>query len=355
MRNGLSDFLKDSVFVWRMGIGSAPLYKHLRIVKFLFKTRLLKKSVPSCVIMGLTYKCQCSCVFCSVDNYRDNQLDPELSTEELKRVIDSIANLGAIKINFFGGEPLLRSDILELVSHASKRGLFVFIDTNSILLDKTLVVRLKKAGVSSILISLASTIDFIHDQLCGKKGTHRKVMEGIGLCLEEKIPCVISTIATRSSIRSRELTKIIDFAKKSNVTGVRILLPMLSGKWGQQNEELLTPSELDYVFKCIEPGFVYLESGFSSYNAKFGRRKCSATEKEIIYISPSGEVQMCYTVPTTFGNIRERKLDEIIENMWRHDSFKCIPRGVCVVNNETYRQTVAKEKQGKTIDCKSSC
>lgn len=47
--------------------------------------------------------------------------DGELTTEEIKGIIDRACELGVAHIDFSGGEPLLRKDIFEILEYSSKK------------------------------------------------------------------------------------------------------------------------------------------------------------------------------------------------------------------------------------------
>ena len=70
------------------------------------------------LMFGITYECQLKCPHCCVGNY-ENEPPRELTTDEIKDVIDQSAT--AFVINFFGGEPTMRTDLMELIKYASER------------------------------------------------------------------------------------------------------------------------------------------------------------------------------------------------------------------------------------------
>lgn len=337
------NFLKELNLVYRMAIRGAPFEKKIRIVKYFIFRELLKKNIPLTVIMGLTYKCQCSCDFCSVGNYHSISSQNEMSTEEIKACIDELSSLGCLKINFFGGEPLLRKDIIELVSYASGKGLFVFLDTNGLLLDKPMVYRLKSSGISAVAVSLDSHKKIKHDSIRGVNGVFNMAIRGLKYCKEENVPCVVSTIATHNAINSEDLESLIKMSRRIGVTAVRILLPMLSGGWHSQENQLLTKEEIRKVYNYLQPGFVYLENGFSYLNYKGQGRICFAATKRMIYISPDGNVQPCYVFPLSFGNIKHDSLRNILNPMWNSKLFGVTPLSDCIANNQGFRDVLEND------------
>ncbi|MBU1999316.1 MAG: radical SAM protein [Candidatus Omnitrophica bacterium] len=298
------------------------------------KRFLLRTPVPVSVVFALTYKCQCNCVHCSVGDY--NKFGNTLSTKEIKETIDFIARWGPIKITFFGGEPLLRKDILDIVKYASGKGLRVSVDTNGICLDKAMVVSLKRARVSNINVSIDSVNAEIHDTLRRSPGCFGKAIEGLELCVKHNIPCLISTYASKGAIKRKDLEGIVRLGKRIGVSGVKILFPILSGKWRKAEEERLDPEEEDYIKSLIDPSFVYLEDALEML--KSSGKGCSALRRNLIYISPYGDIQPCPAIPISFGNIRSENIRKIVVRMTRHDFFrKYASCKGCLMNAKGFR------------------
>jgi MoaA/NifB/PqqE/SkfB family radical SAM enzyme len=295
---------------------------------------MLRKPIPFSVVFALTYRCQCNCIHCSVGDYKKNEY--ELSDQEIKAAIDFINSWGPVKITFFGGEPLLRENLVGLVDYAAKKGIRVSLDTNGLLLDEKLVIDLKNSGVANINISLDSSTEHIHDALRDKQGCFQSAIKAIQLCVKHKIPCLISTYASKRSVKESDLKKIIELAKKMGASGVKVLFPILSGKWREADEEKLNSEEEEYVNSIMDPSFVYLEDALEM--VKRNGKGCSALEKNLIYISPYGDIQPCPAIPITFGNIRDTNIREIVEQMYYHEFFRKYKScQVCLMNDINFR------------------
>jgi pyrroloquinoline quinone biosynthesis protein E len=65
----------------------------------------------------LTHNCSFKCEFC----YNHIKEKPELCTEDVLKIIDQVAELGCLYINFSGGEPLLRKDFNDIYLYTKKR------------------------------------------------------------------------------------------------------------------------------------------------------------------------------------------------------------------------------------------
>ena len=64
----------------------------------------------------ITRKCNYRCRGCNVWKEQDQR---ELSTEEVKRGLDILRDLGIVELVISGGDPLLRKDISEIIDYAS--------------------------------------------------------------------------------------------------------------------------------------------------------------------------------------------------------------------------------------------
>jgi len=89
-------------------------------------------SIPYVVDFDVTFKCNLSCLHCNVN--AGNELEYEMSTDEVKSIIKQLYDSGTVALALTGGEPLLRKDWREIVTYAcSKVGMKIVLNTNGIL------------------------------------------------------------------------------------------------------------------------------------------------------------------------------------------------------------------------------
>jgi MoaA/NifB/PqqE/SkfB family radical SAM enzyme len=75
------------------------------------------KPKPSNVLFNITFRCNLKCKHCDI--WKDKS-GKELSTEEIKEIIDKLKNwLEYFRLHFSGGEPLVRKDIFEIIKYCS--------------------------------------------------------------------------------------------------------------------------------------------------------------------------------------------------------------------------------------------
>lgn len=128
------------------------------------------------------YKCNYRCKMCEMPQKEELIKEKgckELSTAQLKRVIKDFADLGISGIGFTGGEPLLRSDIFELLKYSKDSGLITHINTNGFFVDEENAKKLIEAGIDSINISLDGARPETHDSIRGYKGAFDRVISAL--------------------------------------------------------------------------------------------------------------------------------------------------------------------------------
>ncbi|MCB9777102.1 MAG: SPASM domain-containing protein [Alphaproteobacteria bacterium] len=99
----------------------------------MYLSRRLNRSLapPDRVSVNLTLRCNLTCEMCTT--CYDS---PELSTDEVKAIIDQTAAWGVEVFNPLGGEPFMRADIEEILAYAVKRGFYVTVTTNGTLITE---------------------------------------------------------------------------------------------------------------------------------------------------------------------------------------------------------------------------
>ena len=135
------------------------------------------------------WHCNQKCLHCYA-GHQEYAIKEELSTEEWKHIIDECRKSYIPQITFTGGEPTLRSDLVELVEYAS--WFVTRVNTNGILLTKELCSSLYEASLDSIQVTLYSNVEHIHNLLVGAN-TFNKTIEGIKNAIDAGLNVSINT------------------------------------------------------------------------------------------------------------------------------------------------------------------
>ena len=82
---------------------------------------------PLIIRISLTNRCNNNCVYCSTHDLSQSDC---LTTDHLKAIMSEMKKCGTRRLHFIGGEPMMRSDIGELIRYAKKLEFFVSMNTN---------------------------------------------------------------------------------------------------------------------------------------------------------------------------------------------------------------------------------
>ncbi len=189
---------------------------------------LLRKSYPLLVNIRVTNRCNHECIYCNVPH---RQCD-ELSESEIYSVIDMIEHQ-CVFINLYGGEPLVRNDIGNIIDYISKKnGIFLSLSSNGTLVPDR-ISELEKLNL--LLLSLDGP-PAVHDKHKGQ-GSYDHVMKAIACARARNIPVVVMTAISRYNIR--HFDHILEKAREMDFNVV--FQPVISG--AQDNSEAYPPIE----------------------------------------------------------------------------------------------------------------
>jgi len=96
---------------------------------------------------NVTRECNMKCSHCYI-NATEKKPVNELTTQEAKKLMDQIYQVSRPLLILSGGEPLLRSDIFELIEYGSKIGLKMGLGSNGSLIDFATAKKLKEVGIN---------------------------------------------------------------------------------------------------------------------------------------------------------------------------------------------------------------
>jgi MoaA/NifB/PqqE/SkfB family radical SAM enzyme len=125
---------------------------------------------PLFLILSVTNRCLSHCRYCKIPDRRQR----ELSTAEIGSLLKQAAALGTQRLGIWGGEPLVREDIGEIIHQAKALGLYVTLDSNGYLVPE----RLKDLRELDHLIISFDGPEAAHDAN-REPGSHAKVMRAL--------------------------------------------------------------------------------------------------------------------------------------------------------------------------------
>jgi radical SAM protein with 4Fe4S-binding SPASM domain len=155
------------------------------------------KRIPLDVSLELTYRCNNRCVhcFCNVPAQDPKALQDEMKTEEIKGIMDELADMGCLWLLLTGGEPFLREDFEEIYLYAKKKGFIITLFTNGTLIDKKTINLLLHYPPFAVEVTLYGATKDTYENVTRSRGSYQKCIEGIKKVLGAKLKLKLKTMA----------------------------------------------------------------------------------------------------------------------------------------------------------------
>lgn len=272
---------------------------------------------PLTVNWALNNSCNFSCRHC----YSRGDVTAELDFEQLCSCIDKVSRFGVMAVNFGGGEPLLRRDLLAVAAFASGCGLRVTMNSNGYLIDHDLAVALKQAGFYQVGISIDSHRPEVHDNFRGVPGSHGRALAALGHLHAAGIKTSISTVICR--INHRDIAALIRLARDSHAAQLNFHNFKCAGLGYANRDELdLAPAEWQEFYRAALAARQAADDLDISLDdpiiASLGMKdsaslvKGSVCGKLSLNIKVNGDITPCGFIPIVIGNV----LRDDLRTLW---------------------------------------
>lgn len=185
----------------------------------------------------LTNACPLKCPHCYTNG--GQKLKDELSTEEVKQVVDQYAELGSFYIFFTGGEPFLRNDIADVLAHTHNKGIGISLSTSGVGLRRETLEKIKDLKFNLFQISLDGDED-AHNKIRGA-GMYGKALNAIRMA-KELLGTNVGVGSVIMKHNSDVLDRVLIKASELGVDRYALMFLILSGR----AEEGLVPSAQEH-------------------------------------------------------------------------------------------------------------
>jgi GTP 3',8-cyclase len=170
--------------------------------------------------ISITQRCNIACAYCHREGEvkRANASTEKMTVSEIVRIAKVAVSLGIARIKLTGGEPLVRQDVLEIVSGIGKiSGLKdLSLTTNGLLLGKDgLAKKLFDCGLQRINISLASLNPQTYHRLTG--GDLPTALKGIEAAVKAGFNPVKLNMVVLKDTNVGDVPSMIEYAEKIGV------------------------------------------------------------------------------------------------------------------------------------------
>ena len=189
--------------------------------------------------LEVTKRCNARCDFC---NYWK-----EKTPEEMEDYVCVVKRLNPLSVSLTGGEPLLRTDLEEIISNLRKNFGFLYISliTNGSLLDHERGLRLWDAGLNELSISL-DYLDKRHDSTRKIPGLTAHILEVAPRLAESGVDMCFNVVIKKGNLK--EVPKIIRWAADR---GIKVSLSTYN--WWRTNNKAhkITREQKDDLLRLI--------------------------------------------------------------------------------------------------------
>lgn len=179
--------------------------------------KLSGRGRPIAVAWLITGRCNLHCCYCK---WIDQRRVEELGTDSAKDMIDQMKRAGVRLISFTGGEPLVRSDIGDIIRHVKNNGLVCKLNTNGMLVESHLD-DLRRLDLLQISIDGPPEVQ---DHLRGQ-GTAERAARAIQLARKAGIRVQMIACLTQDNVQ--RMDEVLDYGLE---LGVGFCFQLLSPK-----------------------------------------------------------------------------------------------------------------------------
>jgi len=321
-----------------------------RLARFLALSKVKQHAVPSLHVrpivaeLFLTDNCNLTCVSCAC--WRTTTRG-ELTTAEWVDVVDQLAGLGFVKLNFTGGEALTRRDAARVISAAARRGIFdLHLNTNGVLLDEDRLNEVVAAGIRSFNLSLDGSSAAVHDAVRGRSGAFNLTVDAVSRIVARRERDNLD-VQVNFTVLADNVDDLVSIAQLTQRLGVRLYLNLgtdttflfrhadVSGRIAVDEGRLRDGLAWLTTASLAAPGLLPPPSALSYIPSHFGFEKAPPTpcvESQLkLMVHSTGGVGGCWGHDPTF-NVRDRSIASIIDSdhyreehvrFFRKDCVRC--------------------------------
>ncbi|MGM9998562.1 MAG: radical SAM/SPASM domain-containing protein [Candidatus Bruticola sp.] len=295
-------------------------------VRSICSNRLGRLSQPRMAHFMLSWKCNLKCVMCSV--WKKERF-AQVRTSDWLRLIDNLPDLDIVKVS--GGEPFLRPDCTEIISHMQKRlnPYCLVVMSNGTMTDR-LVEFAKRCGRPGLHLRLSlEGREATHDKLRGCPGAFSKTMAS----LEALLPIMRRrrfTIGINYNVAPEtepDLPWVLELCRKEKLNFIPgfWVWPFLEPSRPEDSRALINDLEtfrrrLENIYRQSEglscwEAFLLKRTVKRLYNqaqnSAVSKRFACLVNRSILYIMPDGSLTSCGIRQEPLGNLAFQNFAEV--------------------------------------------
>lgn len=287
-------------------------------------------AAPVGLLAELTYRCPLACPYCSNPMEVDIRA-AELSTEDWKRVFSEAAEVGILHAHLSGGEPAARRDLVEIVAHCTKVGLYTNLITSGIGLTRDYMQRLADAGLDHVQLSIQDVEAKSADHIAGYEGGFARKMDVAKWVHEVGLPLTINAVIHRANVE--RAGRMVEFAYELGARRVEIAHTQYYA-WALANRTALMPSRAQTEKAVAEveglrekfAGKIVIDHVIPDYYATYPKACMGGWAKRTLNVNPQGKVLPCHAAEIIpgleFWSVKDHSIADIWWNSPAFNAFR---------------------------------
>lgn len=194
------------------------------------------------VSIELNLKCNANCIFCSRDASKEN-LGFSLDPEEVKDLIDSAKNSGALLIEFSGGEALLDPHLPDYLDYTHSLGMQTQLITNTLGFSSLSLCQTLLPKLDFLEMSIPCLDEETYNRLIGRNA-YSQLIRALENVKNSECQKQLFVIVLKSTLPF--LLNTLEFFKDfKNLNSIALMYPYLGGRLFSYPEEYLSFSEIN--------------------------------------------------------------------------------------------------------------
>jgi pyrroloquinoline quinone biosynthesis protein E len=262
-------------------------------------------SAPLGLLAELTHRCPLACPYCS-NPLELAQARDELDSATWQRVLSEAADLGVLQVHLSGGEPAARRDLVALVAHAAKRGLYTNLITAGVSIDERRWSELAGAGLDHVQVSFQDADIAGCDRIAGMPGAFARKQAFAARVRASGVPLTVNAVVHRHNLQRVE--SLIELAAALGATRIEVAHVQYYG-WALRNRAALLPtrSQLDVATETVErararyAGVLAIDYVAPDYYAERPKACMGGWGRRFIMVTPTGAILPCHAAQTLPG------------------------------------------------------
>lgn len=274
--------------------------------------------------IDLTYRCNNNCRHCWLCiPPKLSEAQKELTTDEIKAIVDEARSMGCRKWSISGGEPMLRPDFAEIFEYISSRSVSYSINTNGTMITPEIAELMKRKGTKMVVL-YGATAD-VHDRITRNPGSFEAAMQGFAYLKEAGAGFIVQLIPLRDNYHQfDDMIKLAQSLSSHWRCGAVWLYLSADGD-SERNQEIMRQRlEPEQVIELDKPDLSYeawrkCEEGEAH---KYHYRKvddrlfaaCIDARRDF-HIDPYGQMCLCVFIkdPAMLYDLRQGSFEDLQE------------------------------------------